>query len=102
MSAVLVSLVSKTIPTLGARGFSCAVSGFGQVLKVTRAARLFSLWTKTCRSTTDEAPRHTQEKTSGTQGRLYPGSRDLFSKYLRWNNPYAQELGKKKNPLVPF
>ena len=33
MSAVLVSLVSKTIPTLGARGFSCAVSGFGQVLK---------------------------------------------------------------------
>ena len=71
MSAVLVSLVSKTIPTLGARGFSCAVSGFGQVLK--SDPRRLSL-----RPTADEAPRHTQEKTSGTQGRLYPGSRDLF------------------------
>ena len=38
--------------TLGARGFSCAVSGFGQVLK----------------SDTREAPCCSREKTSGTQG----------------------------------
>ena len=34
---------------LGARGFSCAVSGFG--------------------SAEDEAPRRTREKTSGTKGK---------------------------------
>ena len=38
--------------TLGARAFSCAVSGFGQVLK----------------SDTREAPHCSREKTSGTQG----------------------------------
>ena len=54
--------------TLGSRGFSCAVSGFGQVLK-----KLFSrlrrscLRPKTCCPVADEA-RRTREKTSGTQG----------------------------------
>ena len=42
--------------TLGARGFSCAVSGFGQVLKGSACDRR------------NEAPRRTREKTSGTQG----------------------------------
>ena len=40
--------------TLGARDFSCAVSGFVQVLK--------SLRPKTCRLAADEAPRHKREK----------------------------------------
>ena len=38
--------------TLGARDFSCAVSGFGQVLKSDFAARLFGLRPKTCRRPT--------------------------------------------------
>ena len=33
-----------------------------------RAARVFGLGAKTCRSLADEAPRRTREKTSGTQG----------------------------------
>ena len=38
------------LPTLGARGFSCAVSGFSQVLKSDpRFARVFGLWPNTCR-----------------------------------------------------
>ena len=41
--------------TLGARGFSCAVSGFGQVVSSAFGRR-------------NEAPRRTREKTSGTQG----------------------------------
>ena len=41
--------------TLGARGFSCAVSGFGQVVSSACGRR-------------NEAPRRTREKTSGTQG----------------------------------
>ena len=40
--------------TLGARDFTCAVSGFVQVLK--------SLRPKTCRLAADEAPRHKREK----------------------------------------
>ena len=47
---------------LGARGFSCAVSGFGQVLKSGFAARVFCQRPKTCRPAADEAPRHTREK----------------------------------------
>ena len=43
--------------TLGARGFSCAVSGFGQVLK--SDLRGF-------------APRRTREKTAGSQGTVFP------------------------------
>ena len=43
------------------RGFSYAVSGF--------AARVFRHKPKTCRPAADEAPCHTGEKTSGTQGR---------------------------------
>ena len=58
--------------TLGARDFSCAVSGFGQVLKVTRAktfaAGVFGRTPKTCRPAVDEALRYTREKISGTQG----------------------------------
>ena len=34
------------------------------------AARVFGLRLKTCRPKADEAPRRTQEKTSGTQGTL--------------------------------
>ena len=48
MSAVLVSLVSKTISTLGARGFSCAVSGFGQVLKSDPAPLVSSAFGRRC------------------------------------------------------
>ena len=44
-----------SLPTLRARGFSCAVSGFGQVLKSDpRFARVFGLWSKTCRLAADE------------------------------------------------
>ena len=47
--------------TLGARGFSCAVSAFGQVLKVTRAksfaARVFGL-----RPTKRSSPSHARKK----------------------------------------
>ena len=46
--------------TLGARGFSCAVSGFGQVLKSGFPARVFCQRPKTCRPEADEAPRHTR------------------------------------------
>ena len=60
--------------TLGTRGFSCAVSGFRQVLKSDPRekfffSRVFGLWPKTCRPAADEAPRRTREKTSGTKGR---------------------------------
>ena len=48
--------------TLGARGFSCAVSGFGQVLKVTRAKT--SEHVSVCVAFSV----HTREKSSGTQG----------------------------------
>ena len=44
---------------MGARDFSCAVSGFG---------RVFGRRPKTCRPAADEAPRHTREQISGTQG----------------------------------
>ena len=60
-----------SLPTLRARGFSCAVSGFGQVLKSDpRFARVFGLWPKTC-GRRNEAPRRAREKTSGTQGNPY-------------------------------
>ena len=58
--------------TLGARGFSCAVSGFGQ--KVTRtksfAPCVFGLRPNTCRPVADETklPVAREKKTSGTQG----------------------------------
>ena len=58
--------------TLGSRGFSCAVSGFDQVLESDPrfAARVFCLRPKTCRPVADEAPRRTREKTSGTLGTI--------------------------------
>ena len=54
-------------PTLGARGFSCAVSCFGQGgLIVTGAksfaALVFSFWPKTCRLAADKPPRRRREK----------------------------------------
>ena len=58
--------------TLGARGFSCAVSGFRQSdprEKLFFFPHVFGLWPKTYRPTADEAPRRTREKTSGTKGR---------------------------------
>lgn len=44
------------ILTLNARGFSCAVSGFGYVFRV------FGLRLKTFLLAVDEAPRRTREK----------------------------------------
>ena len=41
--------------------------GFGQVFKSGPCQK-----PKTCRPVTDEAPRHTREKTSGTQGTCVP------------------------------
>ena len=55
--------------TLGARGFSCAVSGFGQALKSDPrgfAARVFGL------RPTKRSSRRTREKTSGTHGTIFP------------------------------
>ena len=60
--------------TLGARGFSGAVSGFGQILKSDPrgfAARVFdqpSTEHLSACGRRNEAPRRTREKTSGTQG----------------------------------
>ena len=48
------------IDTLGARGFSRVVSGFGH-------ARVFGLRPTTCPPAADEAVRRRPEKTSGTQ-----------------------------------
>ena len=52
--------------SLGAGDFSCAVSGFGQVLKSDPREKPNS---EDFRPAADEAPRHTREKISGTQGR---------------------------------
>ena len=61
------------ILTLGARGFSCAVSGFGQVLSL----RPWAEHVSAC-SQQKEAPRRTREKTSGTQGNTYSTSSAMF------------------------
>ena len=60
--------------TLGARGFSCAVSGFGQVLESDpREKRYVFLAASPLLSSAfgrrNEAPRRTREKTSVTQGK---------------------------------
>ena len=51
--------------TLGARGFSCAVSGFGQVKFLRPLAEHLPAYGRQ-----NEASRRTREKTSGTQGSL--------------------------------
>ena len=51
----------KSLSTLGARGFSCAVSGFFS------RVRAFGQRPKTCLPAADEAPRRSRKKTSGTQ-----------------------------------
>ena len=57
--------------TLGARGFSCAVSGFGQVLK--------SLRPNTCRPAADETKLLVaREKKPGTQGKRRPTDPDFW------------------------
>ena len=62
--------------SLGARGFSCAVSAFGQDLKVTRAksfaARVFGLRPNTCRPVANETklPVAREKKTSSIQGNI--------------------------------
>ena len=57
--------------TLGARGFSCAVSSFGQVLK--------SLWPNTCRPAADETKLLVaREKKPGTQGKRRPTDPDFW------------------------
>ena len=50
---------------LGARGFSCAVSGFGQVLLSDHAEVSSACGRR------NEGPRRTQEKTSGSQGKAF-------------------------------
>ena len=66
----------QTGVTLGARGFSCAVSGFGQVLKGDPREKLrrscqFGLRPNTCRPAADKVklPVAREKKTSGTQGK---------------------------------
>ena len=69
----------RRIVTLGARGFSCAVCGFGQVLKSDPREKRFFLAASPLESSafgrtrvglwpTKRNPRRTREKTSGTQG----------------------------------
>ena len=55
-AAVMLSIGDSSIrrSTLGARGFSCAIFGFGQVLKSGFAARVFGVRPNTCRLTADE------------------------------------------------
>ena len=61
-------------PTLGARGFSCVVSGFGQVLTSDPREKFVlvasPLVSSACGQHPAKAPRRTQEKTSGAQGNL--------------------------------
>ena len=54
--AVMLNIGDSSISrsTLRARGFSCAVSGFGQVLKSDFAARVFGVRPNTCRPVADE------------------------------------------------
>ena len=59
----MVARVLVGVNTLGARGFSCAVSGFGQVLKSDPREHVSACGRR------NEAPRRRREKTSGTQGR---------------------------------
>ena len=66
----LLGVRGQAPPTLGARDFSGAVSGFGQVLKSEP---------KTCRPAADVAPPHTREKISGTHGRLSQESFWIFN-----------------------
>ena len=70
-------LLSSHTSTLGARGFSCAVSGFSQVLKrdlrekpcgfVARVNRPLTEHVSAC-GRRNEVPLRMREKTSGTQG----------------------------------
>ena len=85
--------------TLGARGFSCAVSGFGQ--KVTRtksfAPRVFGLrpeHVSAC-GRRNEAPRRTREKTSGTQGTHHNKSCIILVFNFSWVLQASQEKLKK-------
>ena len=67
---------------LGARGFSRAVSAFGQVLKsewLRRSClRPLAEHVSAC-GRRNEAPRHTREKTSGTQGSQNDGQTETLS-----------------------
>ena len=54
----------KCLSILGARGFSCAVSGF---FSLGFAACAFGQRPNTCRPAADEAPRRSRKETSGTQ-----------------------------------
>ena len=53
----ILTFTHPKIHTLGARGFSCAVSDFGHVFKKVTRARVFGLRPKTGRPAADEAPR---------------------------------------------
>ena len=68
--------------TLGARGFLCAVSAFGQVLKsewLRRSClRPLAEHVSAC-GRQNEAPRRTREKTSGTQGSQNDGQTETLS-----------------------
>ena len=91
----------KKMFTLGARGFSWKVSGFGQVLTVTRAFFLFCLLSYFSFSLNwpaffsrgrhpAKAPRCTREKTSCTQGKrclvkqIFFRMADMSSVELYW------------------
>ena len=79
------------LPWVRARGFSCAVSGFGKKKKkkkkVTRfAASIFGRRWKMRRPVADEAPlraRKTKQKKNSTQGKSYVVTREETSQ-LNW------------------
>ena len=63
----------RYIFTLGARGFSCANSGFSQVLRsdpLRRCLRPSAEHVSAC-GRRDKAPRRKREETSGTQGSTF-------------------------------
>ena len=87
--------------TLGARGFSCAVSGFVQVLKSDPREKL----RPSCLRPSDEhvsacgrrneAPRRTREKTSGTQGTHHNKSCIILVFNFSWLLKASQDKLKK-------
>ena len=67
------SRLIRYIFTLGARGFSCANSGFSQVLRsdpLRRCLRPSAEHVSAC-GRRDKAPRRKREETSGTQGSTF-------------------------------
>ena len=87
--------------TLGARGFSCAVSGFGQILKSDPREKLRPTCLRpsaehvsACRRR-NKAPLRTREKTSGTQGSHHNKSSIILIFNFSWLLQASQEKLKK-------